>query len=49
MFYPVKKAAVAARTGPFRAKSADTYCLMLENRGKSVAVIEGVVENVAAR
>jgi hypothetical protein len=49
VFYPVKKAAVAARTGRFRAKSANTYCLMWENRGKSVAVIEGVVENAAAR
>jgi hypothetical protein len=49
VFYPVRKAAVAARTGRFRAKSPDTYCLMWENRGKSVAVIEGVLENVAVR
>ena len=49
VFYPVKKAAVAACTERFRARSADTYCLMWENRGKSVAVIEGDVENAAAR
>ncbi len=45
----VRKAAVAARTGRFRAKSAETYLLDTGKPGKSVAVIEGVVENAAAR
>jgi hypothetical protein len=46
VFYPVKKTAIATRTGRFRAKTADVYCLMWENRSKTVAVIEGVIESV---
>jgi hypothetical protein len=45
VFYPVKKAAVAERVGRFRAKSADVYCLMWENKGKSAALVNGVLEN----
>jgi hypothetical protein len=46
VFYPVKKAAITARVGRFRAKTADVYCLMWENRAKTGAVIEGVIESV---
>jgi hypothetical protein len=41
----VKKTAVAERVGRFRAKSADVYCLMWENKGKSAAFVNGVLEN----
>jgi hypothetical protein len=44
VFYPVKKANVRERNDRFRAKHADGYCLMWENRGKEDAVIKGAVE-----
>lgn len=44
VFYPVKKTALATRTGRFRAKTADVYCLMWENRTKATVKVTGKLD-----
>jgi hypothetical protein len=44
VFYPVKKTAITTRAGRLRAKTAEVYCLMWENRGEDSVTVSGSID-----
>ena len=44
VLYPVKREHIRKLEGRFRARAADDYCLMWENKGKQAVTVRGTVE-----